>query len=199
VGSRPAILHEPRQTLARGDINIGTIFASAVRRFGTPPTGNGMKMALDFHDQVSATGTATRKAARRARKRVHQTAADAARAVDLHEPTQSAKGIAKKAAQQAAKATGRASGRRSKRVAGRGLRVILVTVVAGGLLVFAFAAFRRMRATSSPTLTDPGFERLDAVGSLEDADPEARSETNTNGATPPATTSVATSTSPSKD
>jgi hypothetical protein len=155
-------------------------------------------MALDFHDQVSATRTATHAAAGQARKKAHQTA-DVARAVDVHEPAQAAKAIANRAAKQAAKVTARAAGRKPKRAARRGLRVILVAVVAGGLLALAFAAYRRMRATSSGTLTNSSFDRSDPAGNREDAEPDARSETDANGAAPTATTPTAKSTFPSND
>jgi hypothetical protein len=144
-------------------------------------------MTLDLHDQVSATRTATHAAAKRARETAHNTA-DVVHAIDLHEPAQAAKAVAnraaKKAAKQAAKATGRAAGRRSKR-GGRGLRMIAVAAIAGGLMALAFVAVRRMRATSSATPTNAGFDRFDPTGDFEGAEPEAHSETSSNG-TPPA-------------
>jgi hypothetical protein len=154
-------------------------------------------MHLDLHDQVSATRSVTHAAAQRAHKTARG-AADAAHAIDLHEPAHAAKAIAgrtaKKAAKGAAKATGRAAERRTRRAGRRGVRVVVIAVIAGGLLALGFAVFRRVRATPSGTPTIAGSDGSD-TDDHRDAAPEARSETRTNGTSPV----TAASTAPTND
>ncbi len=109
-------------------------------------------MSIHLHDP----SVATRKAAKRARKRAFATV-DAARAVDLHVPAEAAKTVARRAAKQATVAANHAARRPAKRAGRRLTRVAFGLLAVGGLVGLGVVLSRRMRV-------DPAGPRLHPAG-----------------------------------
>ncbi len=126
-------------------------------------------MSIDLHDP----SVATRKAAKRARKRAVATV-DAARAVDLHVPAEAAKTVARRAARKAAKratvAANHAARRPAKRTGHRLTRVVLGLLAVGGLVGVAVVLSRRMRATPPVPAYVPRAAPEPAADPLETAE-----------------------------
>lgn len=119
-------------------------------------------MSIDVHDPA----VATRKAARRARRRAIETV-ETARAVDLQGTADTAKRTAKKIARRTAKraakearvAAERATRRQTKRAGRRVRRVALGALLVGALIAAAVVLVQRSRGAASAPPVTPEVDR----------------------------------------
>jgi hypothetical protein len=118
-------------------------------------------MSIDVHDPA----VATRKAARRARRRAIETV-ETARAVDLQGTADTAKKVARRTAKRAAKkariAAERATRRQAKRAGRRVGRVALGALLVGALIAIAVVLIQRSRGAASAPPVTPEVDRSTA-------------------------------------
>jgi hypothetical protein len=124
-------------------------------------------MSIDVHDPV----VATRKAARRARRRAVKTV-ETARAVDLHDPADTARRVARRAAKRAAKearvAAKRATRRQAKRARRRLRRVAFGALLIGATIGVIAVLVQRSRGGASAPPVSPTFEPPTFEDAFED-------------------------------